>query len=220
MHRILTTTLGLIAALLLGTTALAQTPATTPSAASPVASTFPGLQEGVSRQYSPDPTAIPAENPDAFALITVHLFRFDTSNHATSAWESLKDGATDQFTTAESDMQDIDIQDAELDDLGDRAYAVWLSAVAADDTTGYYRTVYVQNGEFLLFATAIAGSEAGTHLADKLAGAITQREMGSESGTLHADGTSTGGIWNKIPQTADPDAGDLVALSDKVVEIP
>ena len=202
------------------TPALAQTPEASP-ASTPISVTLVGLQEGVTRQYAADPTLVPADHPDEFAIVTVHLFRFDTPEHAGAAWESLRGTAVGQFQPAPGDESvAVDVNEEELDDLGDQAYVAWLSASPEEGTTGHYRVLYVQDGAFLYLLTAMAGSEELTLHADDIARVIVEREPGESPANFNADGTSTGGLWNLFPDADNDIMQGLVPVQDREVTVP
>ncbi len=193
----------------------AQTPAASPQA-SPAAAGLTGPIEGVSRQYTPDPTAIPAEHPDEFSLITARIFRFGSAEQAASAWQSLRENAAQQMQLpTDAGVGQLDIKEEELEDLGDQAYVVWLSANPEENVTGHFRAVYVQEGDLLYLITAIGGNEDATLRADELARAIAEREVGSEAATFNLDGTSTGGLWDAFPDPDDEVVEGLVAFQDE-----
>jgi plasmid stabilization system protein ParE len=209
--------LSVLAALIWYSPVAAQTPAASPQA-SPATTGLTGLIEGVSRQYTPDPTAIPAEHPDEFSLITAHIFRFGSAEQAASAWQSLRENAAQQMQLpADAGVGKLDIKEEERENLGDQAYVVWLSANPEENVTGYFRAVYVQEGDLLYLITAIGGNEEATLRADDLARAIAEREAGSEAVTFNPDGTSTGGLWDKFPGSDDEVVEGLVAFQDEQV---
>lgn len=220
MRRLIFALPALIAALASIIPVFAQTPAASP-AASPEAMPYTGLVEGVTRQYTPDPTKAPADDPAKFVLVSVHLFRFDTEAHAAASYKILSEDATSPLANAVGSGEGApEIHQGEVDDLGDRAWAVWLSAKNPSGDTGHYRLLYVQNGDYLILATAIGGTEKNTMLADEIARAITERDAGSEKPSFSPDGTSTGGIWNKLPATGDDAAHGLTAFADQQIALP
>lgn len=214
------TLLAVLSTVIWSTPIAAQTPVASP-AASPAPVTLGGLIEGVSRQYTADPELVPAENPDRFSLITANIFRFDTAEHAEATWQSLRDNAAQQMQLpAEAGIGEIEIKEEELENLGDRAHVVWLSANPEENVTGYFRAVYVQDGDLLYLITAIGGNEDATLRADDLARAIAEREAGAGPATFNPDGTSTGGLWDKFLDADSEVLDDLVSFEDEEVGVP
>lgn len=211
MSRLVRAFLVALACILPGVAALAQTPE-----ASPVASGIEGLVESASRQYSTDPELVPADDPEALVVITAHLFRFDNDGHAREAYEAVTENPSEALLGGgESGEEGPEIEEAEIDDLGDRAYAIWLSATHAEDgVTGHFRALYVQDGEFLLLVTAIAGTEDATAYADDIARVMTERDAGDGEAATSDDGTSTGGIWDKFPPAGDEAVEGLIPFRD------
>lgn len=212
--------LAIVSALMSSIPAAAQTPAAS-AQASPASVASEGLIEGVTRQYTPDPELKPAENHDEFSMITTHIFRFDTAEQAASAWQSLRDNAAQQMQPPpDAGVGKIDIKEEELENLGDQAYVVWLSASPEENVSGHFRAVYVQDGDLLYLVTAIGGNEDATLRADDLARAIAEREVGSDAATFNPDGTSTDGLWEKFPDSGDEVVEGLVAFQDKEATVP
>ena len=201
----------LACALLTLVPAAAQTPE-----ASPVAPALEGLVEGASRQYSTDPELVPADDPEALVVITAHLFRFDSDDHARDAYGTLTENAAGPLLGHPVPGEDgPEIEEAEIDDLGDQAHAVWLSATNEEEAvTGHFRLLYVQDGEFLILVTAIAGSEDATEYADDIARVMTERDAGDGEVETSEDGTSSGGIWEKFPPADDDAIEGLIPFRD------
>lgn len=216
MPRILWSILvALVCTVALAIPVVAQTPQ-----ASPVPVTMEGLVDGVSRQYSTDPHLVPADNPDELVIITVHLFRFDSEGHAAASWESLTANATAPLLTGvEVDDAAPGFEEEAIHDIGDRAHGVWLSSTNdADGVTGHFRLLYVQDGEYLILMTAIAGNEEASYLADDIARVMAEREAGTGEGTFDSEGGSTGGLWEKLPPADHDVIEELVPYRD--TEIP
>lgn len=213
LRRLLTITLSLFTLLAMGIPALAQSP-------TPEATPMAGLQEGASRTYSLDPEGIPAENPQDFVIVTVHLFRFDTAGQASAAWQSVRDSAVASIDpAAASGDPATNIQEEDVSDLGNQAYTAWLSASPEEGVNGYYRLLYVQDGAWLYLLTAMSGSEEHTLALPDIAKTLTQRESGPGPVSFKSDGQSTGGIWDKFPPTGDDNMHDLIPFSDKPIEV-
>jgi|GEM_PF-3020157 len=214
MHRrLLTLMLSVITLLATGVPALAQSP-------TPESTPMAGLQEGASRTYTLDPEGIPSENPQDFVIVTVHLFRFDTTDQASAAWQSVRDSAIASIDpAAASGDAATNIQEEDVSDLGDQAYTAWLSASPEEGVNGYYRLLYVQDGAWLYVLSAMSGSEEHTLTLPDIAQILTERESGPGPVSLNPDGQSTGGIWDKFPPVGDDSLNDLIPFSDKPIAV-
>jgi len=219
MRRLLSAIIALATTLTIVIPTFAQTPEASP-AATPETQPYTGLLAGASRQYTGDPTKAPADDPESFVLISMHLFQFDTAEHAASTWTQLTEDATTPISAMGIDEDaGPEIHQGDINDLGDRAWAIWLAATTQEGTTGAFRMLYVLDGEYLIMASAMGGSEDNTLLADSITMAVTEREAGTGAASFSADGTSTGGIWDKLPRTGDPATHDLVAFADKEINV-
>lgn len=212
--RIIVIVLLVLAMWLFGIPAAAQTPMASPQA-TPQSGAPAGLLESVARQYSSDPELIPADNPEVLLNMSARIFRFDSDDHAAAAWESLRDNAARQLQPAAgAGLEAIEVNEETIGDLGDQAGVAWLSASPEENVTGYFRLVYVQDGDLLYVITAIAGNEEITHLADDLARTMAERDISDEPVNFNADGGSTGGLWEKFPPADEAPVQDIVAFRD------
>jgi hypothetical protein len=207
--------LSLLSALLLSLAltlpAVAQTPAATPE-------TLPGLQYVAARQYAPDPSQPINAEDEGLYLLSVRIYHFDSEAHADNGWESTVESTTiqDQLPEASDTVQ---FEEVDIDDLGDRAWATTLSAETPEGATGFFRLVYVQDGEMLYTLNAIAGSDEATMKADELAAYLVDAEPGDAEPVYSPDGTSTGGTWDLLPASDDDVLGDLIAYSDAELDL-
>lgn len=203
--------IALLASLAIAAPALAQTPAATPE-------TLPGLQYVAARQYAPNPSQPIDAEDEGLYLLSVRIYQFDTEAHADNGWESTVESTTirDQLPEASETVQ---FEEVDIDDLGDRAWATTLSAETPEGSTGFFRLVYVQDGEMLYTLNAIAGSDEATMKADELAAYLVDAEPGDSEPMFSPDGTSTGAVWDLLPADGDEILGDLVAYSDAELDL-
>ena len=205
--------------LLLAAPVSAQTPAASPGA-TPGATpeTLPGLEYVAARQYAPDPSQTIDTESEGVFILTVRIFEFDSEEHANAGWES-----TVESTAIESDVpagsDKVEYEEIEIEDLGDRAWATTLAAETPEGDTGYFRLVYVQDGDRLYTLNAIAGSAEATLVTDELAAFMVDAEPGDGEVRLSKDGTSTGGVWDLLPGPADEVLGDLQAFADAELDL-
>lgn len=199
--------LATICSLLCVTSVTAQTPA-----ASPESPSTEGLQEAVSRQYAPDRDAGEMRRDELYFL-TARVYRFDTANHAATAYDHMIASAAAHMVPPEHEGV-IDMQVEEIDDLGDQAEVSWLQSNPQDGMQGFFRVIHVRDGELIYLLTAIAGEEESTLIVDDLAQDMTSREPGSNEADFSPDGTSTGGMWELFPDADAEIIKGLVPFSD------
>lgn len=202
--------LPLLLALLLAMPAAAQTPAASPGA---TPETLAGLEYVAARQYAPDPSQPIDRESEGVFILTVRIFQFDSEEHADAGWEStVESTAIETDVPMESDK--VAYEEVEIADLGDRAWATTLAADTPEGDTGYFRLVYVQDGDRLYTLNAIAGSAEATLVTDDLAAFMVDAEPGEGEVRFSEDGTSTGGAWDLLPAADDEVLGGLQAFAD------
>lgn len=209
----------LLLPLLLAAPLSAQTPEASP-AASPQATpeTLPGLEYVAARQYAPAPTEEIDIESGAIFILSVRIYVFDSEAHADAGWEStVSSTAIESDVPMESDK--VEYEEIEIEGLGDRAWATTLSAETPEGDTGYFRLVYVQDGERLYTLNAIAGSADATLATDDLAAYMVDAEPGDGEGQFSEDGTSTGGVWDLLPDADDEVLGGMEAFADAELDV-
>ena len=102
-----------------------------------------GLQVIAERQYAVDPEGtIDASSGEVF-LASARVYLFDSPESAESTWDTLV-----AAESVEADLPDDDdsfsYEKTELEDVGDRATVLNLSAEISEDETGVFRTIIVQ----------------------------------------------------------------------------
>jgi hypothetical protein len=193
----------------------AQSPEASPGA---TPETLAGLQYVAARQYAPDPSQPIDMESDAVYILTVRVYVFDTEEHANAGWEStVSSTAIETDVPMESDK--VEYEEIEIDDLGDRAWATTLSAETPEGDTGFFRLIYVQDGERLYTLNAIAGSAEATLVTDELAAFMVDAEPGDGEIQFNQDGTSSGGVWDLLPASDDEVLGELQAFTDAELDL-
>jgi hypothetical protein len=206
----LTTLLALVA-----TPAAAQTPS---PAASPEADTLPGLQYVAARQYAPDPSQPVDKADEGLFILTVRIYVFDTEEHANGGWES-----TVESSAIESDIptgsDKVEYEEAELENLGDRASVTTLSAETPEGDTGFFRLIFVQDGVYLYTLNAIGGSADSTMVTDEIAAYMVEQDPGEGDVTFSETGTSTGGVWDLLPAGNDTILDGIIPFADAELDL-
>lgn len=189
--------------LLLPQSAHAQTPAA-----------ISGLQVIAERQYA-DETRGPIDtSSDGVFLASARVYLFDSPEDAESTWDTLAAAESIERDLSEED-DTVSYEKFEVEDLGDRAMVVSLSAEISENETGAFRTMIVQQGEMIVTVTVIAGSMGAAEIADDIAAAMIEREPGDDAAVYDGNGSSSGGVWEVfLPSDAD-ELGDLKSYADK-----
>lgn len=173
-----------------------------------------GLDVIAERQYATDPQGtIDADSGGVF-LASVRVYLFDSPESAESTWDTLVAAESVESDLPEGD-DSFTYEKTELDDVGDRAMVLSLSADISEDETGAFRTMIVQKESTIVTVTAIASSVEDAKIADDIAMAMIEREPGDGEAEYDGTGSSTGGVWEIfLPEDAD-ELGDLQAYADK-----
>lgn len=207
--------IALLLALLMTAPATAQTPGASPQA---TPETLAGLEYVAARQYAPDPTQPIDTQSDAVYILTVRIYVFDSEEHADAGWESTVSSTAIQ-SDVPMDSDKVEYEEIEVEGIGDRAWATTLSAETPEGDTGYFRLIYVQDGDMLYTINAIAGSAETTMVTDELATMMVDAEPGDGDVQFNEDGTSTGGVWDLFPAGDDALPGELQAFADAELDL-
>lgn len=172
-----------------------------------------GLQVIAERQYAADPGGTIDTSSDGVFLASVRVYLFDSSENAESTWATLV--AAESIESDLPDDNSVNYEKTEVEDIGDRATVLSLSAEMPEGETGAFRTMIVQQGSMIVTVTAIAGSVDAARVADDIAIAMIEREPGDGASEYEGMGGSTGGVWEVfLPADAD-ELGDLQSYADK-----
>jgi hypothetical protein len=173
-----------------------------------------GLQVIAERQYATDP-GLPIDTQDeGVYLVSARVYLFNSQENAESTWETL--------VAAESIEQDLPADDdsmvyekTELENVGDRATVLSLSAEMDKGETGAFRTVVIQQDAMIVTVTAIASSVDAATVADDIAIAMIEREPADTESEYDGLGGSTGSVWEVFLPADAEELGDLTAYADK-----
>jgi len=209
------------ALVLIALLALGLAPAAAQESTPASVATTAGMQQAVSRQYGADPNA-PAASPASHAgdpfVATARVLTYDTEEHATAAYDASIAGAMEQVQSMGVDM-DTQVEEADIDDLGDGAHGVTVHSTR-DGISGYIRFLFVREEMTVFVVSAIAGSDEGAHITDRLAQAMLAREPGEGEPVFDATGGSKGGLWELFPPEGDPVLEGLVIIQDQQMSQP
>ena len=208
--------LALITLLVLGAVPVAAQEATPQGDAATV-----GLQMAISRQYGVDPDA-PVASPEAHAgapfTMTARVLAYDTEEQAAAAYAALIADAVGQVESLGVNMAS-QVAEEEIDDLGDGAHGLTLQSTR-DSISGYIRFIFVREGSTVFVVSAIAGSDEGVRISDRMAATMLDREPGEDDADFDAGGGSSGDLWELFPPEGDPVLEGLVIIRDQLISQP
>lgn len=173
-----------------------------------------GLQVIAERQYATDPGGTIDTGSDGVFLASVRVYLFDSANNADGTWDTLV-AADSVESTLPTDDESFSYEKTEMDDVGDRATVLSLSAELPEGDTGAFRTVIIQKDAIIVTVTAIAGSVESATMADDIAKAMIARDPGDDEAQYDGMGGSTGGVWEIFLPADAEELGDLRAYADK-----
>lgn len=167
------------------------------------------------RQYTSDPNAPFDENADVAFLVTARMYQFGSQDAADSAWDVMANDSQIKDQIPAGGDADAELTTDEPEGLGDRAFATNVTLPLAEDMSGNFRMLFVQDGDALIQITAIAATNEAAQIADDIAHAMLEREAGDGEPEIHLDGTSRGGIWDRFPEADDDALQGLIAFEDQ-----
>lgn len=173
-----------------------------------------GLQVIAERQYAADVSGTIDTNTEDVFLATVRVYLFDNAENAESTWQTLVAAESIEADLPDDD-DSVSYEKLEVEDVGDRAVVLSLSAELDDEQTGVFRTMMSQKDAMIVTVTVIAGSVEAATIADDIVAAMIDREPGDDDAVYDGNGASSGGVWEVfLPGDAD-ELGALRSYADK-----
>ena len=215
----------------------AQTPA---ASAIPAEDELVGLQAAVLRSYAPSGTfmgegiltvddATPVSSlagTTQFRDISVIVRRFDTTDHAASAFEQISAGNVASLANVFPDDGTQDITAEDLPGIGSQATLV-RSDYTGPGSSVWLEYVTVQRDQYVFFVSATGSIFLDTPGSDDvdtslptvaIATAIaSEGEPSPEEPVYMDDGTSTGGLWGFMLPANDPLLMGMVPFADIIL---
>ncbi len=177
-----------------------------------------GLQRAHIRAYTPDLMALfamstPEAAPTGWFSLTSMAMEFDSEDNAKAAVDELMG----MITATDLDEEGLELQEATLDvDYDHRALQ------ASQEQDGMTVNVVFALTQDANYVYAVVGLTMGDDPAPAAAGALTlMRDADAEGGegTFSEDGTSEGGLWDKLPTLEQMQelAPDFIDVADEIV---
>lgn len=221
--------------------------ASTPVAGTPVSGVNGGLQHAVNRNYaapgfaamakaamSGTPiaatpgmematpgamTASPVASPTAGATLvtaSAFIFQYQTSDQAKSAFAdsgSIYDAFSKTFTAQTKITLDKD----SVTGVGAGANA-WTGSGEYEGVTLSVYAIITYDRSDLYFTVLVAKGSSVKDATVNFTKSLIAVPAGTGEGTYNKNGTSTGGLWDKLPKKGDPILQGLVPINDMVIQ--
>lgn len=162
-----------------------------------------GLETGYARMYMPDFSAMidsigtPGAETDfdeeGVMMVMIAGLTFDSDDNASEAFGSFSESYSGELSGAEG------MEASEIDDLGDNA-ALLSGEMTESGEAMATNMLLVQDGESLYLISVTGGEvDAGSQQVQDIAQHMLDGEIENEEVTFNEDGTSTGGVFDLMP---------------------
>lgn len=215
--RLLKTVVPGLLALLLLAMAAAPISAQVDDAATSEFDELDGLQRAYSRSYTPDLMAMfglatPDAQPTGWFALTAMAMEFDSEDSAKAAVDKMME----LITEGDAEVDDIAFEEATLD--VDYDYRALQASQEEDGMTVNILFAVTQQDNYLY---AVVGLTMGDDPADATAGTLSlMRDADADGGegTFSEDGTSEGGLWDKLPtlEQMQETSPDFIEATDEI----
>jgi hypothetical protein len=179
-----------------------------------------GLETAYSRSYStgsantvsaPSGTPKSLESESRFRGIEVLGMTFESNEHAEQFVETVRTGIQDLVNESESSAE-AEISDVDLDHDG------FLAIMNVENTGVNAIIMFVDGNQVFLIDVTDPDRETATTLVNDVASLVADAEGEDEDVTFNDDGTSTGGVFDRMPEAGSDLMGDLTSVTDAVLQ--
>lgn len=183
-----------------------------------------GVESAYSRTYSTGSTTTVSaaskktdslEAESGFKGIEIMGMTFESEDEATQFVESMRSGIQDfvdkSDSSAEAELGDIDI---DIDHDG-------FFAIMNVENTGVNAIVmFVDGNQVFLIDVTDPDRETAADLVHEVAEYVADAEIEKDNVSFNEDGTSTGGVFDRMPESGNDVVGDLTSVTDTVLKEP
>jgi hypothetical protein len=177
-----------------------------------------GLQRAYSRTYTADMMAMfniatPDAMPSGWFALTTMVLEFDNADNAKAGNDLLiKDVESTDMTDTGTTLEDATLN-------VDYDYTAKQAIATEQGMTTHILVATSQDDKYIY---AVVGITFGDDPADVVASTLTSlrdTKAGDGDGTFHDDGTSSGGLWDKLPalEQAQAQVPALVEAMDEIL---
>lgn len=199
----------------------AQDPATAPFEFSELE----GARQAVSRAYTidvssiidsvgtPGPDGAMGEIPELSGVVSLAgvIGQFDSSDNAAAAVDRV-DEETKASLEGQPDAPKLEEVETEL---GQQS-RMYTATQEIEDQSLNLSVLIVQQDEFLYFVVGGVIDADAQQLSTEFTQALIDNGTGESQPQVKADGTSSGGLWDKFPKADDPLIANLVANDEQL----
>lgn len=148
------------------------------------------------------------EYPEGIQYLTAIVMRFDGDDNSQAAFNTAQEEISAQ------PIEGAELEEIEVDGFGDNTLA--LGATQEDEATGSTSTVVIltQEDEYLYMSIGVSTNEDINDRVSDIVKHMIDADAGDGEGEFNADGTSEGGLWDKLPAADDELVGEDLVVSD------
>lgn len=181
-----------------------------------------GLVSAYDRTYTVDFEALmasPSADMDTSAMMSAASITGMTFESEDSA-KAYIDDAKSQIDEAMAGDQIPEGTEVEVtEDLGDiDKDGIKASMTMPDMDVALGMIIFVDGDQVFMISVIDADLETATSLAENIAKYVADAEVKDDEVTFNEDGTSTGGVFDRMPEAGNDLLGDLTSVVDSVLQ--
>ncbi len=177
----------------------------------------PGLIAGYSRTYAPDIEALMA-TPSADLLdlsaymrnVSIMTYVFESDDTASDFFDMMKDQMTDELSAPSPELGQSEM--SEVTEIDKDAMQVTVDM--GDLGVGLTILMFIDGDTVFAIMAMDATVDDATAMAIDIANYLIDTEVQDDEVTFNEDGTSTGGVFDRMPASGDEIVGGLQVESD------
>lgn len=172
----------------------------------PAATPEAGLPEGLEKWYSRSATtgdlsplapASPEAVPSGWFILLANVLEFDSEENAAAGFDDL----VEQVDAEDAAAEEIEFADVDLD--LDVDYMARLAEQEDAGLTSVVIQAFAQDGEYVYVLIGATFGADPVPLTEYVMQHMEAAEVGDDTETLNAEGTSEGGLWSKFPMAEE-----------------
>ena len=174
----------------------------------------PGLQSAYNRTYAADYEALLA-SPDAdisaaIQNVSILAFVFEDDESAKAFYDEAADQVDD--VADDTDTEGVETTVSDLEGVDKDGWQVTIDMAEAG--MGVSLIAFLDGNSFFILTVVDADSQAALETATTVANYIVDTDASDDEVTFNEDGTSTGGVFARLPESGSDEVNGLVAESD------